>query len=95
MMTQISTLPANVIFCGHTHIPYIREVAGKLIVNPGSLGQSRSGKPVSSYAIWDDGKIELKSYEYPIESTIKRINSLGFPEEISDELAQILLTATV
>lgn len=92
---QISMLPADVIFCGHTHIPYIKKVGGKIIVNPGSIGQPRSGKPVASYAIWDDGKIEIKSYEYPIESTIEKINKLAYPEEIRNELAKILITAKV
>lgn len=95
IMEQISMLPANVIFCGHSHIPYIREAGGKIIINPGSIGQSRSGYPVSSYAVWDDGKIVIRNFKYPIDLTVEKINRLGFPKHISNELGKILITATV
>lgn len=95
VLAQIAMLPARVIFCGHSHVPGIREVAGRIIVNPGSIGQSRSGHAVSSYAIWEDGKIELKSYAYPVESVIRKIRALDFPGETGNELARILTTATV
>src|SRR5215472_4591133 len=29
---------------GHSHVPFIRRIGRKLIVNPGSVGQPRSGR---------------------------------------------------
>lgn len=38
----------SVVVYGHTHIPLIEETAGPLIVNPGSAGHQRFGKPVTA-----------------------------------------------
>ena len=52
----------NILFLGHTHIPYIREVNGKIIANPGSSSQPRDGDNRQSYIVSDIknglGKIE-------------------------------------
>jgi putative phosphoesterase len=37
-----------VVVYGHTHIPLIKKTAGPLIVNPGSAGHQRFGKPVTA-----------------------------------------------
>lgn len=92
---QIDILPAEIILCGHSHVPFIRTLGGKTLVNPGSIGQPRSGKSEASYAVWEDGKLELKSYNYPVEATIGKIMALGYPEEIGCELASILKTGKV
>lgn len=38
----------SVIVYGHTHHPLVTQVAGALVVNPGSAGQRRFGLPVSA-----------------------------------------------
>ena len=38
------TTDAQVVVCGHTHTPFIRDVGGVLWVNPGSLGRSWDGR---------------------------------------------------
>ena len=38
---------AGVIVHGHTHLPAHQKVDGKLILNPGSAGPRRAGKPVT------------------------------------------------
>ncbi len=44
---------ADVVVMGHTHRPLLRYVAGKCIVNPGSVGQPRDGDPRAAYAVLD------------------------------------------
>jgi putative phosphoesterase len=39
---------SSVIVYGHTHQPTIQEVDGTLVVNPGSAGHQRFGKPVTA-----------------------------------------------
>ena len=39
---------STVIVYGHTHQPVVQEYAGKLLVNPGSAGHQRFGKPVTA-----------------------------------------------
>ena len=65
---------------GHTHQPYVLEVGGKLVINPGSVGQPRDGDPRASYAIIDDFKVELKRIEYPVEETVRTIQESSLPE---------------
>ncbi len=38
----------SVVVYGHTHIPLIEKTAGPLVVNPGSAGHLRFGKPVTA-----------------------------------------------
>lgn len=38
---------ASVVVYGHTHQPLVREVGGTLVVNPGSAGFARFGRPVT------------------------------------------------
>lgn len=39
LMTELESIPENLILCGHSHAPHIiRLTDGKLIVNPGSVG---------------------------------------------------------
>jgi putative phosphoesterase len=38
----------SVVVYGHTHIPLIEKTAGPLVVNPGSAGHQRFGKPVTA-----------------------------------------------
>lgn len=38
------TTTAQVVLCGHTHTPFVRDVGGVLWVNPGSLGRSWDGR---------------------------------------------------
>jgi len=39
---------ASVVIYGHTHQPLIRRLGDTLVVNPGSAGQRRFGKPVTA-----------------------------------------------
>lgn len=55
----IGDIPATFIFCGHTHLPMIRQIAGKIFVNPGSVGQPRDGDSRASYATGKDGNVML------------------------------------
>ena len=50
------------IFSGHTHIPVLEKRDGVLYLNPGSTTIPKGGsKP--SYAIWDNGRIEIRELE--------------------------------
>lgn len=40
---QVSGVRADYVLLGHTHLPMVRAVDGKVIVNPGSVGQPETG----------------------------------------------------
>ena len=78
---------------GHTHRPFRRQVAGLTIVNPGSIGMPIDGDPRGCYAIWNDGKIELKRVRYDVRRAIRRLRASGLPETVADRMSAILRSA--
>jgi protein phosphatase len=82
----------DVILAGHTHLQFSRDFGSRKVINPGSLGQSKAGDPRARYAVWQDGKIELRALEYPFDETIEKISALQLPAEIKLDLATVLRT---
>jgi putative phosphoesterase len=82
----VAGLNADFVLVGHTHQLYSLEVNGTTVVNPGSVGLTRSGDPRATYAVIDDGRVELKHQEYPVEETIAALD--GF---VSDPRAKQML----
>jgi len=80
---------ADVVILGHTHAPMTRMIQGKLVVNPGSVGQPRDRDPRASYTILDiKGEVEVtqKRVDYDIEKTANKIKSAGLPSELATRL---------
>ena len=93
-------------FFGHTHVPvaFIRdsvvrggtyskfrlEPGKKYFVNVGSVGQSRDGVPLATYAIHDmvEGTIELRRLEYDKSKTQQKILAAGLPRRLADRLTE-------
>lgn len=83
------------ILIGHTHLPAIRTFGKRTVVNPGSLGQPKMGSPEARYAVWEDGRLELKSFAYPYETTAAKIQTLPVDVQIRNELSSILRTGEI
>ena len=77
---RVRGVEADVVCVGHSHQQFNLLADGVVVLNPGSVGQPRDGDPRAAYAIIDDGKIELKRIEYPIEETIARMEATDVPE---------------
>ena len=92
---ELEQVEADFLLVGHTHTPFIRKIGGKTIVNPGSLGQPKTGKADACYAVWEDGKFHLKQFAYPVERAVQRIEQLPVPAEIKRDLATVLRTGSV
>ena len=73
----------------HSHVPFVREVGGVTIVNPGSMGQSRDGDARASCAVFDTDTqaVEIIRCEYNIDLVCAQIRE-SMPN--ADELVQIL-----
>jgi putative phosphoesterase len=56
---------------GHTHLPFIKSIAGTTVVNPGSVGQPKDGRASAAYAVWQDGHVQLRRTAYPIEDAVR------------------------
>jgi len=83
------------VLVGHTHVPVIRTIGNRTLVNPGSLGQPKTGSPEARYAVWQDGNLELKSYSYPFEDAARKVQSLPIGAELRDELSTILRSGEI
>ena len=50
---RVARTDARVIVCGHTHLPEVRDLGWKVIVNDGSAGYVFDGEPTASWALID------------------------------------------
>jgi putative phosphoesterase len=77
---------ARVIACGHTHLPEIRDLGWKLIVNDGSAGYVMDGDPTASWARIDivDGDItaEIRRTEFDALAVANAISARGLPGDV-------------
>jgi putative phosphoesterase len=87
---RLQGVEADVVCVGHTHHAYVLEADGKLVVNPGSVGQPRDGDPRASYAVIQDYNVELKRVEYPVAETVASIEATGLPPGAKAMLADVL-----
>ncbi len=92
---QVKCVEADVLVVGHTHTPFVRKEGKTTILNPGSLGQPKTGRPLACYAVWNDGEIYLQEYEYPVEETIQGIRSMPILPEDQDALIGVLKTGEI
>ena len=81
-------LGEGVIVLGHTHVPFVRRVGGKIVFNPGSVGQPRDGNPGASYATYDteEEKVVFHRVEYPIDDVVEMVEAQGLPLKIGQRL---------
>ncbi|MEM4245002.1 MAG: metallophosphoesterase family protein [Candidatus Nanoarchaeia archaeon] len=84
----IGEAKADILIVGHTHVPMIRKLGGKLFINPGSVGQPRDNNPYASYCILDtDGfNVQLYRIPYNINSAAMKIVNSSLPRYLADRL---------
>lgn len=81
---------ADVVLCGHSHMPMLRRVGNRYFVNPGSLGQPRHGLPSATYAVWNDGDLKLQHIDYDPQATIRKLGLLPLDPEQTARLQETL-----
>jgi protein phosphatase len=92
---EIDAVAADILLVGHTHVPFMRMIGDRILLNPGSVGQPRAGGSLASYAVSCNGEWELKTYRYPVEETITKLRALSLPQPVESELVGILQTGSV
>jgi len=74
----------ELVLCGHSHIPFIREANGVTFVNPGGVGRSDDGDSRASYAILDarpDGvRVTHHRTTYDVRAAVDALLRRGLPE---------------
>jgi len=92
---EVARIDADVLITGHTHTPFIRTIGKTTIVNPGSLGQPKTGRPMACYALWEDGRIWLREYPYPLSETVEEIRRMPISAADQDALIAVLETGAL
>ena len=61
---------------------------GRMLVNPGSVGQPRDGDPRAAYAIYDSAKQTVIGHRvaYNIEQTQNAMRAVNLPERLINRL---------
>ena len=94
---MIAGTTADIIFCGHTHVPCGYQTNTKqTVVNVGSVGRPFSEEPKSCYAVLeiDNGEFSVKHnlLAYDVNKASMLLRERGF--EGADKLAEMLVCAT-
>lgn len=79
----------QVVFLGHTHLPFVEWRSGALVCNAGSVGRPKDGNPAVSYALAEVGAemgIDLIRVEYDVKATAEKIRRSGLPPRLADSL---------
>jgi diadenosine tetraphosphatase ApaH/serine/threonine PP2A family protein phosphatase len=112
-LERVLSTDADVLFCGHTHVPYVRTLDGinlqvrfqdygatekeknfhtplKQIINVGSVGEPRHGRPNATYVIYDTDAqaVTLREVPYDYEKTCAAIIEKGLPAIFAWRLAR-------
>lgn len=113
-LERVMEIDTDVLFCGHTHVPYVRELRDsqlqirvstpdvaspipqclnfplKRIINAGSVGEPRHGRPNATYVLYDTDteQTTLREVEYDYRKTCAAIIDQGLPPIFAWRLAQ-------
>jgi len=82
----------DLIAMGHSHWAFQYEDWGRMVINPGSVGQPRDDNPKSSYAIVEVIKTRIKAQNfrinYNIEKTCEAVLLAKLDKSLCDRLVQ-------
>jgi predicted phosphodiesterase len=80
----------DVLVFGHTHKPWIREHAGVLFVNCGSVGKPKDGDPRASFAVlepaYGEVRVTIERVDYDADTVAAEMRHVGLPDELADKL---------
>ena len=76
---ELGDVTADVVVCGHTHVQFDRRVAGRRLVNAGSVGMPYEARTGAYWAVLGPD-VELRRTEYDLETAAAAIRESGFPD---------------
>lgn len=83
---------ADVLVFGHTHQPWVREIAGVLFVNAGSVGKPKDGDPRAAWALLTveperPVQVEIRRVPYDVASMAAAIRAAaGLPDHFAHDI---------
>jgi putative phosphoesterase len=83
---RVGRTDASVIVCGHTHVPEVREIGWRTLVNDGSAGYVFDGEPTATWALIeiDEGKVtaEIRRTGYDVMAAANAVSARGLPGDV-------------
>jgi len=82
-------IDADVVLCGHTHLPYQRRVGDLELINVGSAGKPKDGDPRAAYALIAIGQVVQATFRrvaYDFEAAARAIEGTELPPEFAEAL---------
>jgi putative phosphoesterase len=83
---RVGRTDASVIVCGHTHVPEVREIGWRTLVNDGSAGYVFDGDPTASWALIeiDEGKVKAEIHRtgYDVMAAANAVSARGLPGDV-------------
>jgi predicted phosphodiesterase len=83
---RVAGTDARVIVCGHTHLPEVRDLGWKVIVNDGSAGYVFDGDPTASWALIeladDEVRAEIRRTEFDALTVANAISERGLAGDV-------------
>ncbi|MEF8829929.1 MAG: metallophosphoesterase family protein [Halobacteriales archaeon] len=89
----LDAVEADVLVCGHTHLPYHKELPdGGHVVNAGSVGKPKDGDPRAGYVVLaaegDELSVEFRRVEYDVERAATAIEATEMPDPFAEMLRE-------
>lgn len=86
IIERVARTDARVVMCGHTHMPEIRDLGWKVIINGGSAGYVFDGDPTASWALVDvaggEVRAEIRRTEFDALNVANAISARGLPGDV-------------
>lgn len=73
--------PEPYVLIAHSHVQFRKQIGETVFVNPGSVGQPRLGQALASYAVLEDGTIDLRAVPYDTEATCRALDRVPLPSD--------------
>jgi putative phosphoesterase len=89
LVRMLDGLDADLVLCGHTHLPYHRRIGGVDLINVGTTGRPRDGDPRVMYALIEvdrEVRAEFPRVDYNVEAAARAIEMTDLPHEFADTL---------
>lgn len=85
-LERVAGTDARVIVCGHTHLPEVRDLGWKVIVNDGSAGYAFDGEATASWALIDleggEVRAEIRRTTFDALSVANAISARGLAGDV-------------
>lgn len=81
----------DIIICGHSHQPFVREVDGVWFINTGSVGRPDDGDPRACYAVLELGPEDIQVHHHRVEYDVERAAAAIREHKLPEVFAQMAL----